>query len=60
MLYECCIFNDGYRWCYVHVGYAMLCTDDAMYMLEIQCYVQVMLHICFTCGAMYIWCGVQD
>ena len=28
----CCV---GYRWCNVHVGYVVLCTDNAMYMLDV-------------------------
>jgi len=44
----------------VHVGYVVLCTVDVMYMLDMQCYVHVMLRACFTCGAMYIWCCVHD
>ena len=47
-------------WCSVHVGYAVLCTDDAMYMWEMQCYVQVVLRACCTCDDMYIWYGVYD
>ena len=38
----------------------MICTYDAMYMLEMQCYVQVVLCACCTSGVMYIWCGVHD
>ena len=44
----------------MHVGYVVLCTVDVMYMLDMQCYVHVMLRACFTCGAMYIWCCVHD
>ena len=47
-------------WCFAHVRYAVLWIDDAMYMLDMQCYVHVLLHACFTCGAMYIWCCVHD
>ena len=47
-------------WCCAHVGYAVLSTDVVMYMLEMQCYVQVVLCEFCTCGAMYIWCGVHD
>jgi len=46
--------------CSVHVGYAVLSTNNAMYMLGMQCYVQVVLRACCTCGAMYICCGVHD
>ena len=35
-------------WCYAHVEYAVLCTDDAMYMLDMECYVQVVLRACST------------
>ena len=31
-----------------------------MYMLDMQCYVHVVLHAYCTCGAMYIWCDVHD
>ena len=46
-------------WFFVHVGYAVLCIDDAMYMLDMQCYVHVVFHACCTCGVMYIWCCVH-
>ena len=38
----------------------MLCIDDAMYMLDMQCYVHVALRARCTCIAMYIWCGMHD
>ena len=38
----------------------MLCTYDAMYMLDMQCYIHVVLRACCTCGVMYIWCCVRD
>ena len=38
----------------------MLCTDDAMYMLDMQCYVHVVLRACCTCAVVYIWCCVHD
>jgi len=38
----------------------VLCTDDVMYMLDMQCYVHVVLFVSCTCDAMYIWCGVHD
>ena len=44
----------------MYVGYAVMCIDDAMYMLGMQCYVQVVLHAFCTYGAMYIWCCVHD
>ena len=47
-------------WCYAHVRYVVLCTDDDMYMLDMKCYVQVVLRACCSCGAMYIWCSVHD
>jgi len=38
----------------------VLCTDDAMYMMDMQCYAHMVLRACCTCGAMYIWCCVHD
>lgn len=35
-------------WCYAHVGYGVLCTDDAIYVLDVKCYVQVVLRACGT------------
>ena len=37
-------------WYYVHVAYAVLCTNDAMYILDMQCYVHVVLCACCTYG----------
>ena len=37
----------------------MLCIDDAMYMLDIHCYVHVVSRACCTYGSMYIWCCVN-
>jgi len=37
-----------------------MCTDDDMYMLDMQCYVHVVLRACCTCGVVYIWCCVHD
>lgn len=65
---------DVWYYCYAHVAYAMLCaygvmhmigyatlcTDDAMYMLDMQCYVQMVLRTCCTCGTMYILCCLHD
>ena len=60
VLCKYCISSVGYRWCYVQVVSVVLCTDDAMYMLDMQCYVPVVLHACCAGGARYIWCGVHD
>jgi len=46
--------------CCAHVGYAMLHTYGAMYMLYMQCYVHMVLCACCTCGSMHIWCCVHD
>jgi len=53
MLVTKCYVHDGTNrvvciWYYVHVGYAVLCIYDAMYMLDMQCYVQVVLRACGT------------
>jgi len=37
-------------WCSVHVGYVELCMDDAMYVLDMQCNVHVVLRACCTYG----------
>jgi len=29
-------------------------------MLDMQCYVNVVLRACCTCGAMYVWCCVYN
>jgi len=44
----------------MYVGYAVMCTDDVMYMLDMQCYVHVVLHACCTHGSMYIMCCVHN
>jgi len=38
----------------------VLCTDDAMYMLDTQCYVHAVLRACCTYCVMYIWWCVHD
>jgi len=47
-------------WCSAHVGHVVLCTDDIMYMLDMQCYVNVVLCACRTCGVIFIWWCVHD
>lgn len=47
-------------WCCTHVGYAVLCTDDVMYMLYMQCYVHMVFCTCCTSGIMYIWCFAHN
>lgn len=44
----------------MHVGYVVLCTQGAMYMLYMQCYVHMVLCACYTYVVMYIWCCVHD
>jgi len=65
VLYAYCIVFMKYMrrvciWCPVHDGYAVSCTDNAMYMLGMQCYVQVVLCACCTCDVTYTWCGLHD
>jgi len=51
----------------MHVGYAMLCTDDAMYVLDMHFYVHMVFYACCTygvvcdctSGAMSMWCHVH-
>lgn len=47
-------------WCSTNVEYVVFFIDDATYMLDMQCYVHMLLRACCTCGDMYIWCGVHD
>jgi len=51
MLYGCCILSVGYRWCYLHVGYVVLCIDDALYM---WCCVHVVHVVLCTYGLVFI------
>ena len=60
VLCTCWICGVVCIWCCVHVGYAVLCTYGAMYMLYMHLYVHMVLRACCTCGAMYIWCCVHD
>ena len=46
----------AYRCCYVHVGYDVLCAYGVVHMLDMQCYVQMMLCTCWICSTMYIRC----
>jgi len=52
MMYIRCL----YIWFSMHVGYAVLCMDDVMYMLDMQCCVWMVLCKCWICSAMYTWC----
>jgi len=36
VLYECCIFSVGYRWCYIHIGYVVLCTYCTVCMMDMH------------------------
>ena len=47
-------------WCCAHVGYAVLCIYDTMYMLDMQCYVHMVFYAFCTYGYLYIWCCVHD
>jgi len=57
------LLKRWYRQCCVNIAYgvvcmiryAVLCTDDAMHILDIQCYIQGGLRACCTCDGMYIW-----
>jgi len=51
VLYAYCLCSAGYKWCYKHIGYVVLCTYYAMYMLDMLCYVHMVL---CACGALYM------
>ena len=67
------ICSVGYRWCYAHVGYAVLCTYHIVRMMDIrhlcaygvvrmldmQCNVHRVLCTCCKCSIVYIWCCVH-
>ena len=38
-----CICSDGYRWWYVRVAYAVMCTYCTMHMMDMQCFVHIVL-----------------
>ena len=45
-LYACCVY----------IAYAVLGIDGAMYMLDMWCYVRIVLCTCWICGVVCIWC----
>ena len=47
--YYCCIYV-------VHVAPVMLCAYDVVYILFMQCYVQMVLFTCCLCSVVYRWC----
>lgn len=61
------ICSTGYRWCYVHVGYVVLCTYHIVHMLGMRCCVHnvlcdVVYALLCTYGIahmLYIWCCVH-
>ena len=57
---RCWICSDTYILYYVHNEYVVLCAYGAMYMLDLQCYVQVVPCACCTYHTMYIWSCVHD
>ena len=50
VLYECCIFSVGYIWCYVHVGYTVLCTYCNVCMMDMRCYMHMVFCACWICN----------
>lgn len=54
VLCTCCICDVVNTRFYVYVGYAVMCTYGVVHMLDMWCYVHMVLHTCWICGAMYI------
>ena len=44
----------------MYITYAVLDIDGVMYMLDMQCYVPLVLRACCIGGVRYIWCCVHD
>jgi len=53
------ICSDGYRWCYVYVGYAVLCTYCIARMMDMRHCVHMVLCTCWICNDVYTWCYVH-
>jgi len=54
VLFAYCICSAGYRWFYVHVGYAMICTYRIVHMMDMKCCVHMVLCACWICSVVYI------
>jgi len=53
------ICSVGYRWCYVHVGYLVLCTYRIVRMLDTRSCVHMVLCTCWIWDVVFIWCYVH-
>ena len=56
ILRACWIYDAMCICCFTHVGAMVLCTSGAMYILYMQCYVDMVFCSFCTCGDIYILC----
>lgn len=48
-----------YRKCCVNITYAVLGIDAAMYVMDMECGVHMVLCTCWICSIVYSWCYVH-
>ena len=58
-LYTCWICSVVYILYYAHDGYEVLCAYVVVHMLDMRCYIHMVLCTCCICNDMYIWCRVH-